>query len=323
MYQLRANSNISRPSTPSDIPQPPAFSPPTYAVWANSLWFLSLVISLTCAMLATSLQQWARRYLRKTQPARCSPHKRARLRAFFANGVDKSRVTWVVEALPALVHLSLFIFFAGLVIYLFNINHTVFITVASWVGLLSGVYLCITLMPSFWHDSPYYSPLSSTGWLVCTVILWTVCLFIFIFLIPFRHARERYESSVNMFLEWHHKGAKEEAEVASEGSSEVDGRIVEWTTDALSEDDALEEFLEAIPGLYKSDEVKDLRKHPPMIVKYNIGVKMHSFLLHSLSLSSVSASVQIRRLAICLNTAGVVDTSSGVGDLFKKMHYQN
>ncbi|KAH9989381.1 hypothetical protein BJV74DRAFT_773121, partial [Russula compacta] len=159
MYQLQADPNVSRSST---VAQPPAFSPPTYAIWVNSLWFLSLVISLSCAMLATSLQQWARRYLRCTQLAlaRCTPPKQARMRTFFANGVEKFRVRWVVEALPALVHLSLFIFFAGLVIYLFNINHTVFSAAACWIGLLSTVYLCITLMPCFLHDSPYYSPLS-------------------------------------------------------------------------------------------------------------------------------------------------------------------
>ena len=59
MYQLQASPNISPSSPPSAIAQPPAFSPPTYAVWVNSLWFLSLVISLTCAMLATSLQPGA------------------------------------------------------------------------------------------------------------------------------------------------------------------------------------------------------------------------------------------------------------------------
>ncbi|KAH9991666.1 hypothetical protein BJV74DRAFT_741161, partial [Russula compacta] len=161
MYQLQANPNVSRPSVPS---QPPTFSPPMYAIWVNSLWFLSLVISLSCAMLATSLQQWARRYLRVTQPPRSSPHKRARMRAFFANGVDKCHVPWVVEVLPALVHLSLFVFFAGLVVYLFNINHTVFSAVLCWVALLSTIYGCITLMPIFRQDSPYYSPLSSTAW---------------------------------------------------------------------------------------------------------------------------------------------------------------
>ncbi|KAH9980789.1 hypothetical protein BJV74DRAFT_981447 [Russula compacta] len=122
MYQLQADPNVSRPLTTSVV-QPPAFSPPGYAIWVNSLWFLSLVISLTCAMLATSSQQWARRYLRITQPARCSPHKRARMRAFFANGLEYFHVAQVAETLAALVHISLFLFAVGLVIYLFNINH--------------------------------------------------------------------------------------------------------------------------------------------------------------------------------------------------------
>ncbi|KAF8265174.1 hypothetical protein EI94DRAFT_371143 [Lactarius quietus] len=47
-----SGSNIS--SLPAS---PPPFSPPNYAVWVNALWFLSLVIGLTCALLATFLQQ--------------------------------------------------------------------------------------------------------------------------------------------------------------------------------------------------------------------------------------------------------------------------
>ena len=74
---------------------PPSFSPPTYAIWVNSLWFMSLVISITCALLATLLQQWARRYLKVTQ-TRSSLHKRARIRSFFAEGVRKSHVSIVV-----------------------------------------------------------------------------------------------------------------------------------------------------------------------------------------------------------------------------------
>ncbi|KAF8494182.1 hypothetical protein F5888DRAFT_1617119, partial [Russula emetica] len=125
IYQRLADPNISAPT--SSVPvQRPAFSPPTHAVWVNSLWILSLAISLTCALQATMLQQWARRYLEITQPSRCSPHKRARIRAFFSDGVDKSHLPIVAEALPTLLHLALFHFFAGLLIYLFNANHTVF-----------------------------------------------------------------------------------------------------------------------------------------------------------------------------------------------------
>ena len=55
--------------------QPPPFSPPKYVIWVNSLWFLSLAISLTCAMLATLIQQWARRYLRRTHRPRDTLHE--------------------------------------------------------------------------------------------------------------------------------------------------------------------------------------------------------------------------------------------------------
>jgi hypothetical protein len=66
-------------------------------------------MSLSCALLATSLHQWARRYLRLTRPSQYRPEKRARMRAFYANGVDKMHVPWAVEGLPSLLHLSVFL----------------------------------------------------------------------------------------------------------------------------------------------------------------------------------------------------------------------
>ncbi|KAI0264153.1 hypothetical protein BC834DRAFT_826764, partial [Gloeopeniophorella convolvens] len=121
IYQLLADTNDSRIAIPSTLPDPSTFTTPAPAVWVNALWLMSLVISLTCALLATLLQQWARRYLRVTQP-RYSPRKRARIRAFFAEGVEKLGLPWTVEALPALLHIALFLFFVGLVVFLSNIN---------------------------------------------------------------------------------------------------------------------------------------------------------------------------------------------------------
>jgi Family of unknown function (DUF6535) len=45
------------------------------------------------------------------------------MRAFFANGVEKMHISWAVEGLPTLLHLSLFLFFGGLVIFLNNVDH--------------------------------------------------------------------------------------------------------------------------------------------------------------------------------------------------------
>jgi hypothetical protein len=83
------------------------------------------------------------------------------MRAIFANGVDNWNMPWAVEGLPLLLHLSLFLFFVGLVIYLFNVDREVFTFTVSWIGLFSMVYGFITVLPLFRHDSPYNTPLST------------------------------------------------------------------------------------------------------------------------------------------------------------------
>ncbi|KAH9060700.1 hypothetical protein EDB87DRAFT_1683453 [Lactarius vividus] len=138
IYQSVSDPNKSNVSS-SLRTSPPTFSPPDYAVW------------------------WARRYLKVTQP-RYSPHKRARIRTFFAEGVEKFLLPWAVKALPTLLHVSLFLFFSGLVVFLCNINLTIFKLVLSWVGVCTALYGCITFIPIFRDDSPYYTPLSLLAW---------------------------------------------------------------------------------------------------------------------------------------------------------------
>jgi len=312
IYQLLADPDLPRPTNPSTMAKPPPFSPPVHAVWVNTLWFLSLVIGLTCAMLATSLQQWTRRHIRITQPARRRPHKRARARAYFANGIDKFHFPSAVEALPALVHLSLFTFFTSLLVYLFNINHTVFGAVICWVVLLSATYACITLMPIFWHDSPYYAPLSSTAWTLYAAISYTL-----FHALPFISDRRHHYASCRHFCEWrdyyydHIFVSMERVaeEAALKRSSELDVRVLEWTLDALDEDDALERFLAFVPGFYKSDVVKtqDFPRWPHEDLLRKIRCTLRYFLSRSFSSNSVSELVTVRRLALCLDAANAVN----------------
>ena len=86
------------------------------------------------------------------------------MREFFADGLDEMHVPWAVEGLPTLLHLSLFLFFAGLVIFLFHVDREVFGLVVWWIGLFSMVYVSITLLPLIRHDSPYHAPLSTPAW---------------------------------------------------------------------------------------------------------------------------------------------------------------
>jgi hypothetical protein len=256
IYQATINPNES-----SSLPaSPPQFTPPNYAIWVNALWFLSLVISITCALLATLLQQWARRYLKVTQP-RYSPHKRARIRAFFAEGVDKFLLPWAVEALPTMLHLSLFLFFAGLTVFLWNVNLTIFKLVLSWIGFCTALYGCITFIPIFRHDSPYHTPLS--------LLVWQ-----FIKGIPFLTSRALQRLTIKRYFSartYHHfvrlaegyrkllvQGMQKTAEeIALHSPSEIDTRAFLWTFDSLDEDHELERFFAGLPGFRSSKVVKD------------------------------------------------------------------
>jgi hypothetical protein len=163
---LTGGSNLSSISLPSS---PPAFTPPTYGIWVNSLWFLSLVISMTCAVLANLLQQWARKYLKVTQPrSTASEPRRAHYRAFYADGVENFYLPWVFEALPAMLHVSVFLFFAGLVVFLWNFDPTISKLILSWVAGCVVLYGYITFIPTFRHDSPYNTPLSPLAWSIVT-----------------------------------------------------------------------------------------------------------------------------------------------------------
>jgi Family of unknown function (DUF6535) len=302
IYQLLADLNVSRESILATPAQPPPFSPPTSAVLVNSLWFLSLVISLTCALLTTLLQQWARRYVRITQPPRSRLQKRAPIRAFFHNGVEKFHLPWSVEALPALLHLSLFLFFSGLVIYLFNINHTVFTVVVWWVAVAGTLYACITLMPIFWHDSPYYAPLSSSVW--------------------FFHSCIQYAISQGLFFLWVHGisfigyiDPEEYRKRCSEGMSKtfqefgstlspgIITHIITWIIHALDEDKDFEQFFEAIPGFYRSKLLYLTVENVFSELDSTLEAVFSSFLTRTMPPNMVAETDRNRRVIMCAKAA--------------------
>ncbi|KAH9057267.1 hypothetical protein EDB87DRAFT_1793407, partial [Lactarius vividus] len=232
IYQTLADPNQS--NIPNSLPSsPPPFSPRNYAVWVNGLWFLSLVINITCALLATLLQQWARRYLKVTQP-RYSSHKRARIRTFFFEGVEKYLFSLVVEALPTLLHVSLFLFFSGLAVFLCNVNLTIFKSTLSWIGVCMALYGCVTFMPIFYHDSPYYTPLSILVWQIGIGTKYVVSQF----RLSFGSSRLHRRVALRRSRDQCHKSFFQGMDKIAEGTalsvpSEIDTRAFMWTFDSL------------------------------------------------------------------------------------------
>ena len=269
-------------------------------------------------MLATFIQKWARRYIRVTQPSRYSPHKRARLRAFFSEGVDKWHVSWAVEALPTLLHISLFLFFVGLVIYLSSTNHFVFGMVVWWVVLSKIAYLSITFLPIFRPNSPYIAPLSSPIWYLYGSIRYAVFKVLSFQTIGYSHldpAHRFHRLEDHYYNQFFEDIGKTAEKVAWKQASEIDVRVLQSTFDALDEAGAQEEFFGAIPGFFESKEVNLLEEHLTDEFREKLRLALYRFLDRTLSLSSVSESVRGRRLVICLDAARAALGSDGVSQI--------
>jgi hypothetical protein len=303
--QLSKQLNEPQDPIPTSLSNNPAqsFSAPTSAVWVNGLWFLSLVISLTCALMSTLLQQWARRYLEVAYP-RYSPHKRARIRAFYSEGVEKLHVPWTVEALPTLLHSSLFLFFAGLAVFLFNVHLTIFGVVTAWIGICVILYACLTFLPIIRKNSPYSGPLSA----FCSFFI-TGMRHVFFKL--FEKSRRNPGLAIHP-VHFFSRSMRETAEdYARRLHHNIDFRALWWTFKSLDEDGELQDFFEGLLGLCSSNAVPNALQDFIKPHKKMLSNELIELMNRTLSSNLVSESVKQNRITIC---AKVIGTTHLIGD---------
>jgi Family of unknown function (DUF6535) len=107
--------------------------------------------------------QWARIYIDLPQIPSV-PKERARVRSVLFFGMKKYRMRLAVETAPTLLHLSVFLFFIGLVIFFFTIFKTVAVVILIAVGFFGLAYFALTILPCLDHSCPYRTPMSSLWW---------------------------------------------------------------------------------------------------------------------------------------------------------------
>ncbi|KAK6971882.1 hypothetical protein R3P38DRAFT_3297686 [Favolaschia claudopus] len=67
LNQISQQLAASAKGTTFDIPPAPSFAPPASALACNMFWFISLSLSLSCALIATLVEQWARDFIHRTE----------------------------------------------------------------------------------------------------------------------------------------------------------------------------------------------------------------------------------------------------------------
>ncbi|KAF8268150.1 hypothetical protein EI94DRAFT_1700478 [Lactarius quietus] len=255
------------------VPQNTPFTAPASIVRVNVMWFLSLILSLSCALLATLMQQWARRYMDYARHGG-APRKQARIRAYMFEGVTIFRMSQAVEAMPLLLHTSVFLFFAGLIEFLFTINNAVARYTLSCVVFFASIYAILTLLSNFSINCPYRTPLSVFTYfsfqLSASCLLFVTNKFEGIFhtwlvshlrgssntgLTKWRAGLEEkvdtYYKRLSHSLRWR------VVDSAMKAPPGVDTSALHWTLTTLEEHKKVEEFAAYMPGFFDSNAPPD------------------------------------------------------------------
>jgi hypothetical protein len=306
------------------------FQPTTSAVRVNALWILSLVLSLTCALSATLVQQWARQYLRHAL-RRGAPHKRARMRAYIFDGIERFKLNRAIEAITALLHVSVFLFFAGLVDFFSPINTSIAYFTLGCVVLFAVAYATLTILPNLHFHCPYRTPLSGITWRLSQRSFYGIFRVIrgiegrlhgiLLTLWRWTHRevtgplgptkwREVLDDRVEKHRRWFSDGLRKSVELSATGAPPtVDEHALEWTLTALDEDKEIEDFAARIPGFFDSLAVPDpasailplMSDHPT--TDPILGTRLSDLLKTCISgTSPLAEEKRKRRLRVCLKS---------------------
>ncbi|KAI9507935.1 hypothetical protein F5148DRAFT_1200689 [Russula earlei] len=242
LAQISAQLAASGSPVPSTVNLPPPledFRAEKSDVRVNIYWFMSLVFSLTAALAATLVQQWVRDYMHVFQRYNHAL-KRSRIRQFLYEGTQRWYMPVVVDAVPALIHISLFLFFVGLADFLFKINTSTATATTVTIGVAISFYLWTIIAPVQDAQSPYQSPLSAVFWLLVQLIRRRKHK-------PHGTDGEWKKVSTNMT-----EGRIQLAMHESKERKKRDANAIRWVIDNLTEDSELEPFVLGIPGSFGS-----------------------------------------------------------------------
>ncbi|KAH9961554.1 hypothetical protein BC827DRAFT_325325 [Russula dissimulans] len=229
---------VSIPSTP--LPPFPAFNPLASDIWVNVFWFMALIFSLSAALLAILVQQWVRDYMQAFQRYG-NPLKSARLRQYLQEGSERWYMPVIAEAVPGLLHVSLFLFFAGLGDSVLNINTAVGVSTTVPIGITASVYIFTMIAPIIYPQSPYQNSFSGLIWYLIQKLLG-------------RKYRDRDSNGALKSLSSNMaEGQMQLAMEETEARKGRDERAIRWLVGNMTEDPEMELFAMAIPGTFNGE----------------------------------------------------------------------
>jgi len=134
-----------------NLPPP---SPPPSIVTVSALWFLSIMSSLAATTWAMLCLEWCAFLTEGIQAEDYEGMAEKRQRRFEA--VKRWRMHLVVASIPFFLHISLFLFLAGLWSRLWDVNRQLGLIVGIPTLIIASSYLIATLLPMF-TEAPFFT----------------------------------------------------------------------------------------------------------------------------------------------------------------------
>lgn len=160
LVTLRSNESSSQNT---QVPVSEPFTPAHSAVRVNMYWFIALVLSLCTAFLAILAKQWL---LSLSGSLSADMETRGRQQQFRWDGVKDWQLSYIMAVLPLMLHISLALFFVGLVEFIWPVNTMIAIAVACLSGATVLFYVLTHILSILSPTCPYRT--STTDLVSCT-----------------------------------------------------------------------------------------------------------------------------------------------------------
>jgi Family of unknown function (DUF6535) len=133
------------------------FSQSRLSLHVNGLWFASLTFTLIGALAGVLAKGWLAKYAPASPGMSSSDACERHLRAI---GAYKWRFSAVINGIPFLIQLALFLFFPGLVLFVLDNSSGIGYTILLLVVFTAAMYILGTVLPWFSPGCPFQTTMS-------------------------------------------------------------------------------------------------------------------------------------------------------------------
>ncbi|CAE6468461.1 unnamed protein product [Rhizoctonia solani] len=151
------NNTSSESAVPTPMNNAP-FSPSRMVVLVNTLWYMSLSVSVGASFLAMLAKDWCHTFMAGRKG---DLWIQARRRQRKWTMIEKWKMQELIMVLPSLIHLSLLLFAIGLCVYVWELNKAVAIPVCCICGAAVVFYVLSSLAAAVLEHFPYTTLVST------------------------------------------------------------------------------------------------------------------------------------------------------------------